>query len=177
MTPDASSGVIISDIPSETPWWTPRAWFGSPVWDFGAELGINGAEGNSQSLNILTAFNGKRTTEGNLLEWDLKYSKTQTTVSKHRISPCSTPAGIGTCRRSGFSTTRISVEYDEFKAFDLRLVLSGGLGTPLDEERTDDIDGAVGCWCVARVWWPDDEWIPEANFGLDFEHKLPLARR
>ena len=74
---------------------------------------------------------------------------------KRSTTRCSIRAGIGSSRRVWFLYNKNQIEYDEFKAFDLRLVLSGGLGHHLIKSERDDTDGPVRCGCVARVWRAD----------------------
>jgi hypothetical protein len=160
-----------------TAWWTPRHWFASEVWDVGAEMGLNGSEGNAQTLSILAAFNGKRETEGNVLEWDLKYGKSQT-------------GGLETQHYSLFNSrwdwkftplwflyNKDTVEYDEFKAFDLRLVISGGLGRHLIKNEFTTLTGRLGAGVSREFGGPVADWVPEANFGGDFEHKLTTRQK
>jgi putative salt-induced outer membrane protein YdiY len=161
----------------EPPWWQPRAWFSSPVWDFGAEAGINGSEGNAQALSILAAINGKRATEGNELEWDLKYGKSQTGGIETQHYALFNSRWDWKFSPVWFLYNKNVVEYDEFKAFDLRLVLSGGLGHHLIKNETTTLTSRIGAGASREFGGPEREWTPEANFGGDFEHQLSRRQK
>ncbi len=156
----------------ESSWWQPGLWFTSPVWDFGAEMGINGSEGNAQAFSILTAFNGKRDTEGNVLEWDLKYGKSQSGGQETQHYALFNSRWDWKFKPIWFLYNKNTVEYDEFKAFDLRLVLSGGLGHHLIKTERTTLTGRLGAGASREFGGPVNDWIPEANFGGDYEQQL-----
>lgn len=158
-------------------WTVPSTWFTSPLWNYGAELGINGTDGNAQAFSMLAAMNAKRETDGSSLTWDIKYGKTQT-------------AGIETQHFALFNSrwdlkfgpvwflyNKNMLEYDEFKAFDLRLVLSAGLGYHLVKTERTTLTGRFGAGASRELGGPDDRWVPEANLGLDFEHQLSKRQK
>jgi len=64
------------------------------------------------------------------------------------------------------------LEYDEFKAFDLRYNINSGLGYSF--VRTDDLTlvGRFGAGVSREFGGPDDSWSPEALFGGDYEHQV-----
>jgi hypothetical protein len=166
-------GQMISDpVVGEVPWWQPSNWFSSPVWDLGAELGVNGTAGNAQAFSILAAINGKRETEGSVLEWDLKYAKTQSDGIETQNFALFNSRSDWKFTTDWLLYNKNFLEYDEFKAFDLRLVLSGGLGYHLIKNERTTLTSRAGAGASREFGGPDDEWIPESNLGGDFEHKL-----
>jgi putative salt-induced outer membrane protein YdiY len=64
------------------------------------------------------------------------------------------------------------LEYDEFKAFDVRYNINSGLGYSFF--RTDDLTltGRFGAGASHEFGGPDDVWVPEALFGSDYEHQI-----
>lgn len=153
-------------------WWPSRSWFASEIWDYGAELGLNGSEGNAQALSVLASLNGKRETEGNLFEWDLKYGKSQSGGLETQHYALFNSRWDWKFTPIWFLYNKDTLEYDEFKAFDLRLGLSGGLGRHLVKTDITTLTARLGAGVSREFGGPDDSWVPEANFGGDFEHKL-----
>jgi putative salt-induced outer membrane protein YdiY len=158
--------------PGDASWWEPARWFASPVWDFGAEMGINGSAGNAQAFSIQVAFSGKRETEGNVLEYDIKYGKSQNGGSETQHYWLSNSRWDWKFTPIWFLYNKNTLEYDEFKAFDLRLVLSGGLGHNFIKNDATTLTGRCGAGASREFGGPDDAWVPEANLAGDFEHKF-----
>jgi putative salt-induced outer membrane protein YdiY len=150
----------------------PRLWKGS------FELGLDGSEGNSTTFNIHSGVNAKRKTDQDVLSLDLDYRKntTDSEETAHRAffdwryewlfeeSPW-TWFGHGT------------VDYDEFQAFDVRVSIDAGLGYEfIDTEATSFLGRCGGGWS-REIGGPDDDFVPEAVLGLDFEHQLSKRQK
>ena len=82
---------------------------------------------------------------------------------------------LGDSRWSLFQVTRL--EYDEFKAFDLRLALNGGIGYAFIRTDTRTLTGRFGAGASREFGGLDDSWVPEAVFGIDYIHKLSDRQR
>lgn len=158
-------------------WWISTDWFSSPVWDFGAEMGLNGSSGNARAFSILAAFNGKRKTEGNELEWDLKYGKSQNDGIETQHYALFNSRWDWKFAPVWFLYNKNNLEYDEFKAFDVRLVLSGGLGHHFVKTESTTLTGRWGAGVSREFGGPDNSWVPEANLGADFEHQLSRRQK
>jgi hypothetical protein len=165
-------GATVFQEEPEPSWILPNSWFQSPVWEQSLELGINGSEGNAQAISMVAASKLKRETEGNILGIDITYGKTASrgietqhyALGNSRWDWKFTPAWL--------LYQKSAVEYDEFKAFDLRLALSGGMGYHLFKTDQTQFTGRFGAGVSHEFGGPDESWVPEANFGLDFEHSL-----
>ena len=70
-----------------------------------------------------------------------------------------------------------SIEYDEFRAFDARAAASGGVGYRLIDGEATTLTGRVGSGVSHEIGGPNDEYVPEADFGLDFEHQLTRRQK
>lgn len=165
-------------IDGSQPWWSQSSkWFAGPVWDYGGELGINGSSGNAEAFSILASVYGKRETEGSSIDWNLKYGK-------------STAAGVETqhyalwnsrwdykMNERRFWYLKNTVEYDEFKAFDLRFVFAAGYGHHIVKNEATTLTARFGAGSSREFGGPDDDWVPESNMGLDFEHKISPRQR
>jgi putative salt-induced outer membrane protein YdiY len=148
------------------------------LWKGNVELGLDGSEGNSQRFNLRFGVDAKRKTDQDVLSLDLDYHKHQSHSEEtaHRAfldwkyewlfqdSPW-TWFGHGT------------VDYDEFKAFDVRVSIDAGLGYQFIETDATTLVGRCGGGWSREIGGPDDEYVPEAVFGLDFERQLTKRQK
>jgi len=154
-------------------WFWPYSWLDTAQWDGSLEIGLNGTEGNSEAFTLRTGGNLKRKTKIYEIGGDLTYLKTSLggVESQHRLlSNTKYERFLGESRWSYFIKTFL--EYDEFKAFDLRLVANTGLGYPLIRTDTIKLKGRMGAGASREFGGPDDEVAPEAVFGGDFDWVL-----
>ena len=152
-------------------------WFTEPVWNFGSELGINGSAGNAAAFSILVGANFKRETEGNVLEGNLKYGKTQTQGLETQHFALVNSRWDRKFDDIQFLYNKNTLEYDEFKAFDIRFVLSGGYGYNIIKSETTAFTGRFGAGASREFGGPDDDWVPESNFGIDFERQVTKRQK
>jgi putative salt-induced outer membrane protein YdiY len=68
--------------------------------------------------------------------------------------------------------TRSQLEYDQFKAFDLRVGLNAGLAYKLVETESTNWKTRFGAGASREFGGPDDFWKPEAVFGFDLKYQL-----
>ncbi len=164
-TVDAPEDAAVVVEPQPEP--PPKIWSGS------FELGLDGSEGNSQRVNFRCGVAAKRKTDDDVFKLDLDYHKNTSHFEEtaHRAfldwryewlfkeSPW-TWFGHGT------------TDYDEFKAFDVRVAIDAGLGYQfLDTEKTSFLGRCGGGWS-REVGSPEDDYVPEATFGSEFEHEF-----
>jgi putative salt-induced outer membrane protein YdiY len=162
----------------ETSWITPVQWFSGPIWEKSIELGINGSDGNAQALSLLTAGRLSRETDTSKWGIDIVYAKTEANsiITQHYAFLNSRfDYELGDSRWSLFNITRL--EFDEFKAFDVRLAINGGLGYDLISTDTRTLTGRFGAGASREFGSADDQWVPEAVFGADYTHKLTDRQR
>jgi putative salt-induced outer membrane protein YdiY len=185
-TPDPYS-LPARDIPSpeelEPPVADPQArpgeWrelynWGPPVECGGSvELGINGAEGNQESLSFRAGAELQRKSERRTITANLQYAKTsahsmetqhygQFTTKWERLfgeSPW-------TCFVNSYFL------YDEFRPFDIRLALHGGVGYRFFHTDRTTLTGRFGSGASREIGGLDDSYVPEAVFGADFEQQI-----
>lgn len=164
---------VSEPVPDDAAWWNPVDWLSGPTWEKGIELGINGSEGNAQAFSILTSGKLKRKTE--VSEWgiDIVYGKTEAddVLTQHyAFFNSRADYNLGEGRWSLFNITRL--EYDEFKEFDLRLAINGGVGYDILDGDCHKLTGRFGGGTSREFGGSDDDWVPEAVFGMDYEHEL-----
>lgn len=164
LTPPPGGGPIFV-VPTAPP--PPPLWVGS------LELGILGASGNSDNFRFRFGGNVKSESPDHLWVADLVYNYAEA-------------FGVRNENRAMFNTryewlygdspwsTFVSgqMEYDEFRAFDVRLAMH--LGVAYTFVRTDWtlLKGRLGAGTSREIGGPNDRFIPEALMGLDFEHQF-----
>jgi putative salt-induced outer membrane protein YdiY len=157
--------------PSEDP--AAAAEAAAKLWGGSFELGLDGTEGNSQTLNFRFGFDAKRSAPESVLTLDLDYRKNTSEAEEtaHRAFldwryERLFPESLWTCFVHG------SVDYDEFKAFDLRVTADLGVGYHLMKTETTSLVARGGGGFSHEIGGADKSYVPEAVFGLDFEHQL-----
>jgi len=163
------SGEVIEEQVIKSPWTGTFA------------AGLNGKTGNSENLDINATLNLARDTE---------FSNTTLLASyfyaSNNIATVTDRVFTQARQERKFSNNpKLSVfaqaayEWDRFKNFDYRIALHGGVGYEvykLDDRFLKTRFGAgasreVGGEIVNGVL-PDDDWIPELQFGADWERNL-----
>lgn len=161
-------------VPDETDSWIlPTYWFNAVDWDGGVEIGISGTAGNSESASFRFGANLKRKTDINKTTFKVTYLKATAdgTENQHNaIQNFGYERSFGASRYSLF--IKEALEYDEFKAFDLRLALNGGLGYQFIDTDATKLNGRFGAGVSHEFGGPNDEWVPELVYGMDFERQL-----
>lgn len=161
-----------------TGWVLPYYWFTAVDWEGGVEVGINGSEGNSDTFSLMAGGNLKRKTELYALTADIKYSN----ASNNRVETQNNAvANFGYEQFLGDTPWTFFVkellEYDEFKAFDLRIAVNTGLGYQFIKTDSTKLVGRVGAGFSREIGGPDDSWRPEAVFGIDYERQLTKRQK
>lgn len=143
------------------------------LWEGNLEMGVNGTEGNSRTFNLRFGAKLKRKTEWNTLSGDLDYRR-DSADSQETANRAFLDWRFEHLFQDSPWTWFVhgTVEYDEFQAFDLRVALDTGLGYRFINTDMTNLTGRFGGGTSREIGGPDDEFIPEAVFGLDFEHKI-----
>lgn len=141
-------------------------------WEGTLELGINASEGNAQSLSMRSGGDLKRETETNIWEVDLSYAKTSSNSIETQHNALFNAKHEYLFVSPWTLFTRFGTEYDEFKAFDLRLSLNTGLGFRHVDSEFTKFKSRAGVGVSREYGGPSDDYVPEATFGLDFEHQI-----
>ncbi|HAY79707.1 MAG TPA: DUF481 domain-containing protein [Planctomycetaceae bacterium] len=165
-------------FPEQPTWYAPPLWWDWKTWDVSFEIGLNGTEGNSESVSFQTGGDLKRETDTGKLAIEAKYFRTQAD-------------GVESQNNGWFKSrydwkfgkppwtmySKSELYYDEFKVFDLRLVLNGGLGYQWLKTDATSLGTRVGAGASREFGGVDDDWAPEANLGIDFEHQLTKVQK
>lgn len=169
----------VDEAISPTPDWRDLAyWFGPDPIDVRLELGLNGSEGNNETLSLRAGAYLKRKTD----RW-----KTNTTIQYNK----NTTNSVETQHNAKFdmrvdrvvSETRWTLFvietllYDEFQAFDLMMSLDSGVGYRIFDTEEVTLLSRLGAGANREFGGPEDRWMPQALFGLEYEHQLTKMQR
>ena len=141
-------------------------------WEGSVTAGVNGSTGNTENLNLRGEIKAGR--ESRRVKTSLRllysYATSDGEESENRF--------FGEARNDwklGDSKWRLfvqgSYEYDEFKAWDHRVTLFAGAGYAFIENDKTTLVGRAGLGGAYEIG-DDDDLIPEALLGVDFEHQL-----
>jgi len=171
----------IEDLKFKEPphWYQPGYWFRPTPWDGGVELGISGAEGNAQTFSIAVGTHAKRTTQWGVLALDLNYAKTTANSVETQNNAFLKSRYDWSLGETSHWTlfTRGTLEYDEFRAFDLRLAANLGLGYRLIDAESATLTARFGSGASHEVGGPDDAYLPEGLYGLDVKYQLTAKQK
>ncbi len=167
---------VTDDIPPlqnvVTRWYQyPLVWMKG--WNSNAEFGINGSSGNASTLALQTGLELKRKTDLYTFAIDTDYrqasSRNVTTEDNGRVN---IDYDRVLANKSWSAFGKLGLEWDEFKSFDLRINTNAGLA--YNWIRTDDTTFITrfGAGASKEIGSPDDNWTPEAVFGIDAERQL-----
>ncbi len=150
------------------PWrWMTQGWTNS------IELGLDGSQGNAETLALQTGAELKRKTDAYTLAFDFDYRLVNT---RDVVTEDNGRFNIDYDRLLGDSPWslfgKFGLEWDEFKAFDLRLNLNSGVGYHWIRNDRSTFVTRFGAGASREIGAPDDDWVPEAVFGFDAEHQV-----
>lgn len=169
--PDAGPPVVIPDgaLPVGAP--PNKRWRG------GFEFGVNGSDGNSDILSLRLGSNFDAKVERNAFHLDALYTLTRqdgTTRQNQAILNLRDEILFPGSPWSVFAATQ--VEYDEFRAYDLRAGAYAGFSYRWLKTDTTLFKTRLGAGAVREIDTgddgPPDRWVPEAVIGGDFNHRF-----
>lgn len=141
-------------------------------WDGTLELGVNASEGNAESLSMRIGGDLKRETEKSIWDVDFAYAKTSANSVETQHNALFNAKQEMLFQSPWTWFTRFGTEYDEFKAFDVRLSLNTGLGYRFIDNEFTKFKTRAGYGVSREFGGPNEDYVPEATFGLDFEHQI-----
>lgn len=159
-------------------WILPSYWFNTVDWEGGAEIGISGTNGNSESASFRAGVNLKRKLKIHETTFDLTYVNTSangTETQNNAIQNFGYERNFDETRWSFFA--KEFAEYDEFKAFDVRIALNAGLGYKFIDTEATKLKGRYGAGTSHEIGGPNDDWVPELVYGADFKRQLTKRQK
>ncbi len=158
---------------SDSAWYSALNWLPWDGWVNSAELGINGSTGNAESFSFQAGARFKRKTDINLMDLRLTHNRTSAASNEtqnNALLYADYERFFGDSPWTGF--LKNGLEYDEFKAFDLRYNINAGIGYRLFNTKDLQLKGRFGAGTSREFGGPDNRWVPEALFGADYEHQV-----
>lgn len=149
------------------PWYYYKAWGGS------FDLGANGSEGNSQNFNLRAGLNAKREAPWSITTLTMNYVNT----SSNSVTTADRLFLDGRYEWL-FADSPWSVyvhettDYDEFRAFDVRVTADTGVGYQFWKTDVSRFKGRLGPGASREIGGPNDEWIAELVFGAIYERQI-----
>lgn len=168
----------IDPPPPVTHWYYPWTWIPRDGWKNSAELGINGTDGNSKSFSFQTGAKFTRKTERDLLELRLTHNRTQANgleTQNNALLFQDFDRKIAESKWTWFEKS--GLEYDQFKAFDLRLNINTGIGYRWIDSDKLRFTTRFGAGTSREFGGPDDRWVAEAVFGGDYDHQITARHK
>lgn len=179
--PDSPDGGLLPLIPPPAP--PPKIWAGS------ADVGLNGATGNSELFNFRTNLNAVRKTPTNILTTDFLYQFTQQDGNTSTNQALLNARDEVLFRGSPWGAFgSVNLEYDELREFDFRVGVYAGLGYTVVDRKELMFKVRAGAGAVREIVTRDqpittdplaltapptaDRWTPEFVFGYDFRYVL-----
>lgn len=170
-------------VPGDTPVPMPRtarffrpdpwSWFPRDGWENSAELGLNGASGNTESLTLQTGARFKRKTDLNLFDLRLLQNRTHSagvTSQNNVLLYGDFERSLGTSSWNWF--VKQGLEYDELRTFDVRYFINSGLGYNWIDADGLLLSTRMGAGASREFGGIDDRWTPEALVGAAYEHQI-----
>ena len=148
------------------------------LWKGNFELGFNGSEGNSETLNFRFGFDAKRKTDANILDLDLDYHK-RTADNKETANRMFLDSRYEWLHGDSPWTSFVhqTAEYDEFKAYNVRVALDLGVGYQFLDNDATSLMGRLGSGVSHEIGGPDRNVVPELTWGLELEHQLTKRQK
>lgn len=149
------------------------------VWDRRLEFGLSGSSGNADRTTLRFAFDGAWTKPDQILRFNALYllniNSGDRTQNRFESTARNEWIKAGTRWRifleGGF-------EFDEFRDFDARARVGGGVAYKFIMNETTDLLGRAGVGTSMEFGGPNDgELNPELIFGLELTHKLNDVQR
>jgi putative salt-induced outer membrane protein YdiY len=159
-------------------WYQTAYWFGPAPWDIGVNFGLNGSEGENRSQSIASGAYVKRDSDKWTLDSKISYNMTSANSVETQNNAMLDARLDRKIDKSAWSLFMLNQTlYDEFQPFDLRVSLNSGLGYKWVDTECFNLIGRFGAGASREFGGVDDEWAPEALFGVDYEYLISDRQR
>lgn len=142
-------------------------------WKGSFAAGLNGKSGNSQNLDINMTLIADRETDLNKTSLLASYfysSNAVSTVTDRFFGQARRERTLANPRWCVFYQAQY--EWDRFKAYDYRLALHGGICFEVYDLGDRSLKLRFGAGASKEFGIPNSDWIPELQFGGDWERQL-----
>jgi putative salt-induced outer membrane protein YdiY len=166
------------DAPPKTPESAEPPPEAKPKWTGRLALGFNGSDGNADRLRLRYDAGATRTYKGETLNLNLAYSIA--TEGSHRSEHW-----LRANARNSWAYqdtpwqafAEAETEFDEFKAYDVRLSAGGGAAYRIFDTDRTDVTARAGVGGRREFGGADNDITPEAIAGFELAHQLNARHR
>lgn len=153
-------------------------WFSFEEWSTSFEAGLNGSAGNSDTLALNAGFDFERTSDLSETKAKIRYSTNYTNDVKTQDFAILKVGHEWFFPDSPWSAfINSDLLYDQFRAFEFRFVLNGGVAYTHFKNDIHTFKSRYGAGIQREFGGPDDSWVPEALFGVDYTRKLSKKQK
>lgn len=170
VVPAAVAEVVQEDglLPIPKPPPPPKLWSGT------VDVGLNGAVGNSQMLNLRGGWNVRRKTDWNSFTTDFQYvySEWNRSLSTHQaLYNVRDEFLIPDSRLSPFAA--LQLEYDQLRVYRFRVGVYGGSSYRVIDDETVTLRFRSGAGATRELGSDGQpaRWLAEFLFGYDFRYR------
>jgi putative salt-induced outer membrane protein YdiY len=144
------------------------------AWTGSVEVGINGSEGNTRTLNGRAAASAQRETDSMVTKARISYKVARTgSVTTENKAQADIRNDWKLEKDSRWSVfAQGAAEYDDFQNWDLRVSAFGGVGYRFIDEKDTKLNGRAGLGASKKIGGDDTDVVPEGLLGADFSHNL-----
>jgi putative salt-induced outer membrane protein YdiY len=142
-------------------------------WDASIEFGLQGTEGNTTTFNMRAGGKAERKTDLHLHTLEFTHidnSKENKQTALSTLIDGRYERQFGATKWNYFAHTL--TEFDEFKAFDVRISADTGLGYQWLKTDAARLMTRLGASASREIGGPSDAYTPELSSGVEWKHKL-----
>jgi hypothetical protein len=153
-------------------------WFPTQGWSNSFEIGVNGSTGNAETFSMRTGAHIQRKEGRSDYTLDVKYAKTLASgleTQHNALVNSNVETDVGESLWTTFLKT--SFEYDEFKAWNVRAAMNAGVGYHLVKADDGKLIMRFGSGVSREVGGPEDDYVPEAVYGLEFDRRITRRQK
>ncbi len=141
-------------------------------WSGGAELGISGSDGNSRVLKIRAGLDLKYDSPEDVFTFNGFYGLSQQDDVLNENKALLTARNEIPFDEVWAWFSQAQLEYDDFRVVDLRLALHSGVSYTAIKDEKSLLKLRAGIGAAREIGGVNQRWLPEAQFGFDYEYKL-----
>lgn len=147
-------------------------------WKGRLEAGVNGSEGNSQNFQTRLGLKATRSTDEETFKFDGLYYRTenasQVTENKFIID---TKNDWLLPQKDWSYFVAFLTEYDEFRAFGVRMTLTTGVTRTLLNDEMRMLKVHMGGGTTRETGTPQTQFVPEAKLGYELSWKITKRQK
>jgi putative salt-induced outer membrane protein YdiY len=175
---DENFGAMLPGSEPVARWYQPVYWFGPAPWDSGIEFGLNGTSGTSESVSFRVGGFVKRSAKDYKLAASIYQNRTQSNGLEVQNNALLDARYDWLFDDSPWTVYVMNQTFfDEFQAFDVNVNANAGFGYQWLKEDWTKLTTSIGTGVSREFGGPDSEWVPEAQFGFNYELQIDSDKK